>query len=154
MPFRKPPILFRTRRAARRLPDAEGGKVAIEFALLAPLMFAILFGVVVFGVQYATRIALTYAAAEGGRAAVGALQETERESDATTAINRALGSISPLVDPDAVTVGYETTSSADGERFTIKLTYTDTRFARLPFVPHIDSSSPIAVSYFITDPSS
>jgi Flp pilus assembly protein TadG len=139
--------------AARRLPGAEGGNAAIEFALMAPLLFAILFGVVTFGVQYATRIALTYAAAEGGRAAVGALDDTEREGDATAAINRTLASLSPLVNAGAVTIGFDKQSDGDGERFTVELTYSDNRFASMPFVPQIDSSAPVAVSYYITDPS-
>lgn len=146
-------MLFRMPHAARRLPDAVDGNVAIEFALLAPLLFAILFGMVTFGVQYAARIALTYAAAEGGRAAVGALQDSERESDATNAINRTLNALSPLVDPSAVAIAFAKEADDGGERFTVNLTYTDNRFFTMPFVPAVNNGAPVSVSYFITDPS-
>lgn len=146
-------MLLRIPHMARRLPGAVDGNAAIEFALLAPLLFAILFAMVTLGVQYAARIALTYAAAEGGRAAVGALQDSERENDATNAINRTLEALSPLVDPQAVAIAFAKQADDGGERFTVNLTYSDNRFAVMPFVPAINNGAPVSVSYFITDPS-
>jgi Flp pilus assembly protein TadG len=127
--------------------------VSIEFAILAPVFFAIMFGVVMFGAEYATRIALTYAAAEGGRAAVSGLSDSERESLATTAIQDTLNAFSPLIESANAVITVNTASESSSEEITISIAYTDDRFANLPFVPQMSSLPPVTVSYFVTDPS-
>ena len=139
--------------ADRRFSGDSRGTVSIEFAILVPVFLAILFGIIVFGIQYATRIALTYAAAEGGRAAVAGLSDDERKSLATGAIDDALQALSPLVNPDKATVTVTVLPAANGEQVSISIAYNDTRFAALPFVPRLDSLAPVSVSYYVTDPS-
>jgi len=77
-------------RVRRRLCGDIRATTAVEFGIVAPLLFAVMFGILAFGLQFATRLAVTYAATEGGRAAVGGLSDTERESLARAAITRAL----------------------------------------------------------------
>jgi Flp pilus assembly protein TadG len=154
-----PPLPVITSSAHRRLPDDTRGTVSIEFAVLLPIFLAILFGIIVFGIQYATRIALTYAASEGGRAAVAGLSAGESQTLATTAINNALTAFYPLVDPAKVTlppIVVKPVSLADGtsgEEIIISIGYNDARFAELPFVPQLGNLAPVSVSYFVTDPS-
>jgi Flp pilus assembly protein TadG len=126
---------------------------AIEFAIVAPLLFAIMFGIIGFGLQFATRIALTYAATEGGRAAVAGLTDAERASLARMAIARALNAFSPLVDPAMATVSVDLTDEASDQKIDIGIAYSDTRFATLPFIPNFNGLTPVAVSYYVTDPS-
>lgn len=126
---------------------------AVEFGIVAPLLFAILFGLIGFGTQFATRIALTYAASEGGRAAVGGLTDSERENLARAAINDSLTALSPLVDVGKAVVSFDATQESSDHKIAITIAYSDTRFAHLPFIPDLTSLAPITVDYYVTDPS-
>ena len=129
-----------------------GGNVSIEFAVLLPVFLALLFGMIVFGIQYSVRIALTYAAAEGGRAAVAGLDDPERQALALAAVQRTLQSLAPLVDPDEADIQIAFAAEGDGEEITVNIGYNDNRFARLPFVPAVEGLSPVSVTYLVTDP--
>jgi Flp pilus assembly protein TadG len=129
-----------------------GGNVSIEFAVLLPVFLALLFGMIVFGIQYSVRIALTYAAAEGGRAAVAGLDDPERQALALAAVQRTLQSLAPLVDPDEADIQIAFAAEGDGEEITVNIGYSDNRFARLPFVPTVEGLSPVSVTYLVTDP--
>lgn len=142
-----------SRRARPRFRDANAGTTAVEFAIVAPLLFGIMFGIIGFGLQYATRIALTYAASEGGRAAVAGLSDVERESLARTAIANTLATLSPLVDATKATVSVDLTEEASDRKIAIGIAYSDARFAKLPFIPDFTTLNPVTVSYYVTDPS-
>lgn len=139
--------------AHQRLPGDSRGIVSIEFAILLPVFLAILFGIIVFGIQYTTRIALTYAASEGGRAAVAGLTNDERKNLATTAITRTLNAFAPLVNPAKASISVDFSNLANSKEVTISIAYNDLRFAALPFVPQLGNLAPVTVSYFVTDPS-
>jgi Flp pilus assembly protein TadG len=69
------------------------GAAGVEFALVAPLLMVLVFGVISYGYMLSFRQALSQGAAEGARAAAvspypGA---TEKEQSALDAINDALG---------------------------------------------------------------
>jgi len=146
-------IFSRTGGACRRWRGNDRGTTAVEFGIVAPLLFAIMFGILAFGIQFATRIAVTYAATEGGRAAVGGLDDTERESLARAAITRVLTTLSPLVDPAKAAVTVVQVDVASDHKIDIRITYNDTRFASLPFVPDLSTLNPVTVEYYVTDPS-
>jgi Flp pilus assembly protein TadG len=141
------------RRLCGQLCRDQCATTAIEFAIIAPLLFAILFGIIGFGVQYATRIALTYAATEGGRAAVVGLSDQERTSLAKTAIANTLNALSPLVDPSKSSVSVDFTEEVSGERIAVTISYNDTRFAELPYLPNLGNLNPVTVDFYVTDPS-
>jgi Flp pilus assembly protein TadG len=145
--------LSTTGTSCRRFPDDTGATTAVEFAIVAPLLFAIMFGIMGFGLQFATRIALTYAATEGGRAAVAGITDTERTSLARTAIANTLTALSPLVIPANATVSVDLTDEASDQKIAISIAYSDTRFATLPFVPDFTTLNPVTVDYYVTDPS-
>jgi Flp pilus assembly protein TadG len=141
------------RKARPRFRDACTGTTAVEFAIVAPLLFAIMFGIIGFGLQYATRIGLTYAASEGGRAAVAGLSDVERESLARTAISNTLATLSPLIDATKATVSVNLTDEASDRKIAIGIAYSDARFAKLPFIPDFTTLNPVTVTYYVTDPS-
>ena len=59
----------------------------MEFALLMPLLLAIVFGIITYGLYFTVLIAVTEAAAVGARASVAGLDCTERQNLATAAVN-------------------------------------------------------------------
>ncbi len=142
-----------TGKPCRRFPDDDRGTTAVEFAIVMPLLFAVMFGQIGFGVQFATRIALTYAATEGGRAAVAGLDDSERQSLAETAIANTLSALSPLVDSSKAAVTVDLSQESSDEKITISIAYSDDRFATLPFLPDFTSLNPVTVAYYVTDPS-
>ncbi len=146
-------VFSRAGRACGRLRGDTRATTAVEFGIVAPLLFAVMFGILAFGIQFATRIAVTYAATEGGRAAIGGLDDTERESLARAAITRVLTALSPLVDPSKAAVNVVQADEASDHKIDISITYNDTRFALLPFVPDFSALNPVTVEYYVTDPS-
>lgn len=136
-----------------RLWRNDRGTVAIEFAFVAVVFLTILFGIMSYGFQFATRIALSYAVAEGGRAAVAGLDSAQRQDYATTAINNALNAYSPIVNPASATLDFEETEDASGNRLEIGINYTDSRFSFLPFVPTPEETMRVETTFIVTDPS-
>jgi hypothetical protein len=60
--------MFTTRaRASRKGEDQQRGAVAVEFAIILPLLLGMLLGVIDFGVAYTQNISLQAAAREGAR---------------------------------------------------------------------------------------
>lgn len=132
----------------------ERGSVAIEFAIVLVLFLTVLFGIIAFGFQFATHIALSYAVAEGGRSAVAGLTSVERQQLATDAVNRVLTSFSPLVDPTKATVTVSSEGQTDeGEAILVDVTYSDTRFDIFPFMPALNANSDVQTIFFVADPS-
>ncbi len=130
------------------------GTVAIEFAIVLTLLLMITFGIVAFGFQFATRIALSYAVAEGGRSAVAGLTSEERQQRAEDAVNRVLQSFSPLVDPSKAVVDVSSEGqTSDGEVILVSITYTDNRFDVFPFVPTFSGNRAVETVFLVTDPS-
>ncbi len=55
----------------------ESGASTVEFALVVPILFMLLFGIIQFGIAFGNQLAITHAAREGARlAAVGAYDES------------------------------------------------------------------------------
>lgn len=82
---------------ARRLRarDRERGAAAVEFALVAPILLLLVFGIISYGYMLSFRQALSQGAAEGVRKAAISLPSTAngtKISDAVNAVNDALGS--------------------------------------------------------------
>lgn len=141
-------------RAVRRLGVDAKGTAAIEFAMVASIFLAILFGVMAFGFQFATRIALSYAVAEGGRAAVAGVDFAERKQLGEAAMVYVLNAYAPLVDPSKATAAViDDGLTADGQhKLLVSIAYSDTRFAILPFVPDMSDLPPVATTFIVGDP--
>ncbi len=141
-------------RPARLLRD-QRGTVAIEFAFVLVIFLSILFGIIAFGFQFAARIALSYAVAEGGRSAVAGLSSQERQTRASNAVTHVLTSFSPLVDPSKATIAVSSQGqTAEGEAILISVTYNDNRFNVFPFLPTLNANRAVQTTFFVADPSS
>lgn len=94
----------------------ERGAVAVEFALLMPVLILVLLGTMEFGRAFNAQASLAYAAREGAR--VMAITKNPDEAR-TKAINAAV-SLNPA--PTVVDVGPCTTSTI-GSQTTVTITY-------------------------------
>jgi Flp pilus assembly protein TadG len=73
----------------------QDGVAALEFALVLPVLMALVFGIIAYGTMLSFRQTLSQAAAEGARQAAVAppgLPDADRETRARNAIAAALGS--------------------------------------------------------------
>ena len=135
------------------LRDARG-TVAIEFAFVLVVFLSILFGIVAFGFQFAARVALSYAVAEGGRAAEVGLSSAERVSLANSAISNVLTSFAPLIDPSKANISVSSEgNTANGEAILVSISYSDSRFNVFPFLPSLNRASAVQTTFFVADPS-
>lgn len=99
----------------------QAGSASIEFVLLFPAMFLILYALITYGLVFGAQQTLTLAAAEGGRAAMryqnGATTPTDafnlRAVAAEAAANQSLSWLSSL-HPDAVSVDVSKPPVCDG----------------------------------------
>lgn len=108
-----------------RLGRCRRGVAALEFALVAPVLLMLAFGIIVYSIYFTAVIGVRQAAAEGARAAVAGLSSTERASLAQTRAQQVLagygsllGEITPVVTTAVdtagtfkVTVSYDLTGS-------------------------------------------
>jgi Flp pilus assembly protein TadG len=82
----------------------QAGSALIEFALIAPVFLMLVFGIVVYGLYFATSIAVTYAAAEAARASEAGLSDSERESLANAAAQSIIADYTPLLAVASATI--------------------------------------------------
>ena len=125
----------------------EKGAAAVEFALLLPLLVAIVFGITTFGFVYKEYIALTHAARDGARlAAVGKDYDyilNQIEQDLPEEIIQSV-TIYPL-EPTARTVG-------DSVTVTVKRTPIDMKIPFLVIPPfELISTAEMRVEYNIPE---
>ena len=96
------------RRLRRGLARDQRGGAAIEFAILAPFLFALLLGIVEMGRMFYVRQALEYATEEAARYYM--LNPTTASTNVTTALRSAMAG---GMGPD-ITVGYTDTARCNG----------------------------------------
>ncbi len=131
-------------RARMRRQD---GASAVEFALIAPVLFIILFGILEFGIAFLQVQSIRTAVREGGRAAaVGAEIPTVQQ----TTVDASSGSI-PDDQMDNVDVNIRCTPQQIGEDVTVSY---DTAqlpdggvIVRIPFIPEIHMTPIITASF-------
>lgn len=95
-------------RTSLRLLKCEKGLAALEFALLAPALLALVFGVIVYSIYFTALIGVRQAAAEGARAAVAGLSLSERVTlaeDRAQAVIDNYGSLLGGKSQPAITAG-------------------------------------------------
>lgn len=103
----------------------EHGAVAVEFALLAPVLIMLLLGIMEFGRAYNTQISLSSAAREGVRVmAIG-----NNPADARTAAKNAAAGLQPALTDASFTIS--PTSCTTGAQVTFKITYTLSTMTRI-----------------------
>lgn len=126
-------ILMRPHRAPRKRRNRQGGAVAVEFALLFPLLAALLFGIAEYGWIFYQQFNLASAVRDGLRQGV-TISPTASPDPATTARNRARDHLSGLgLDPNRVTL--ETTYAGSIPTRTLKLSARMNYSKLIGFVP-------------------
>ena len=107
--------------------STERGAVAVEFALLAPILVMLLLGIMEFGRAYNVQISLTNAAREGVRV----MAIDNNQTAALTATKNAADTLSPKLMNSNVTIAFQTipittpapTSCAPGSQVTVTIRY-------------------------------
>lgn len=125
----------------------EEGASAVEFALIAPLLFMVVFGILYFGVAFMKMQNLRSAVREGGRAAavgaptIGEVQSKVQAASLGTIPSAGDVAVSRLCDGDEsagedVTVSYDTANLPDGGIV-----------VSIPFVPTMHLTPTISASF-------
>lgn len=97
--------------------SSERGAVAVEFAILAPVLVMLLLGIIEFGRAYNVQISLTNAAREGVRAmAINSSQPL-----AMTAAKNAAQQLSPALTDGNIT--FSGTNCTEGAQMTVTISY-------------------------------
>ncbi|MEQ9812999.1 MAG: pilus assembly protein [Azospirillaceae bacterium] len=109
-------------RGILRRVGSETGSVAIEFALTLPILLAITFGTVGFGLHMSARLTLEQIAGEAARASVAGLDDGERAELAEEAVADRLAAYGGVVNPALVVVDVGA-DPGDSDRFRVALTY-------------------------------
>jgi len=104
------------------------GTAAIEFAIIAPVFLLMLMGIVVYGVYFATWIAITEAASEGARASVAGLSTSERVSLATARVTNFFSYYAPMLNLSHATILAQQAPGTNNGAFQVEITYDFTSF--------------------------
>ncbi len=91
----------------------QSGAVAIEFVFIAPLLFALLFGILVMGYFFAVSHSISQLATGAARASVAGLDMQEREELAQLYLDQA-STRYPLLVPEALDVSVVTQDQDTG----------------------------------------
>jgi len=121
--------------SARGFGKDKRGVAAIEFAIIAPVMLALLFGILCYGMYFGTVHGVQQLAAEAARAAISGMNNQERTTLARATVTNGARSY-PFLAVDKLAVSSIETDPATGT-FTILLTYDASGLPifDLPFVP-------------------
>jgi Flp pilus assembly protein TadG len=99
----------------------ERGTSAVEFAILAPVMLFLLFGMIAYGIYFGASHSIQQIAADAARTAVAGLTPTERSSLATEYVRRNASGYA-FIDPSELKLSVGD-SSADPDQFNVRITY-------------------------------
>lgn len=102
----------------RRIKRSEEGQALVEFALVAPLLFLILFGIIQFGIAFMNSVALTDAVRAGARKAAVSRSAADPTQATKTAV---LGAANDL-DQSKVSINV-TSDWVSGDTVTVDATY-------------------------------
>ena len=104
----------------RHLLRCERGIAALEFALLAPALLMLAFGIIVYSIYFSTMLGVRQAATEGARAAMAGLSVQERSDLANDRADEVIANFDALTgNPSAATV----TTTAQDDVFSVTVSY-------------------------------
>ena len=119
------------------------GAAAVEFALIAPLLFMLLFGIFQFGIAWSQKEIFVQAAREGARyAAVGCEDGCGADDVAARVVEATVGY--PITGgAGAISVTPSPGCSSEDPSETVTVEWTQTFTIDIPFVPSMTVDSPI-----------
>ncbi|MCV9960620.1 pilus assembly protein [Pararhizobium sp. BT-229] len=97
------------------------GAAALEFAIVAPLFFLVIFTMIGYGIYLSATHAIQQIAADAARTAVAGLSATERKSLANTFIQSSTLDYA-FIDPDKLTIDVED-DVGNLNQFTVTIAY-------------------------------
>lgn len=122
--------------AVVRNRDRRAGSAALEFAIVGPLLILILMGMVVYGGWFWLAQSVQSVASETARAAVGGLDDAERQSMAEDFFQDVIATTTGL-DPTKATVAVVT----DADAIRVRVTYDASDHAVMAMADLIPSPS-------------
>lgn len=125
----KPPVhrpLQQVAEARRRMLADDSGSTIVEAAIALPLMIFLLLGAISYGIWFMAAHSLQQAANEGARAALAALDQSERAEIVSDVVETGVLSAG-TINPDHLQVE----TSLDRNLFTVTLTYDASQSALL-----------------------
>lgn len=139
------------RKTARFLTCAwrdTGGTSAIEFAIVAPVFFALIFGIVIYGTYFASVSLVNHIAYEAARATIAGLTDAERASLAQARANELIADTSSFLNPKAISV---VSAPQAGGLYTVTVHYdfNDMGLSGVSFLPLPPSNE--TASYTVSD---
>lgn len=128
-----------TRRQPPHALTRQRGATAVEFALVFPLFFLIFYAIVTFGLIFAVQQNLTLAAAEGARAALNYIPESNGSGaqalqDRVSAAQRTAQGLTRWLPNVQVPVPSSASCSYDASMYCVTVTVTYP-YAQYPLVP-------------------
>lgn len=112
-----------TRRRNHATLRSDRGQAAVEFALVAPLLFALLLGIIQGGIAFHNYITVTDAARAAARKAITARISDVTSTDVTTAAKSAAGDLDPTKLNVTIDDPSDPTLSQSGSTLTVTVTY-------------------------------
>jgi Flp pilus assembly protein TadG len=94
-----------------RLGTDTSGASAIEFAIVAPVFFMLIFGIVLYGYYFATMSAVNHIAYEAARSTIAGFSDAERSSLAQARAAAVVSSFGGFLNSGAVTVSGASTGT-------------------------------------------
>lgn len=99
----------------------DSGVSAIEFAIVAPVFFLMVFGLLTYAIYFGMVHSVQQLAADSARASVAGITSTERATLAQTNVQNEIANY-PLLDPNRLTVS-AAPSPSDPNLFQVQLSY-------------------------------
>ena len=117
------PAWFATRRRRSWFARARGGAAAVEFALVSPVLIALLMGIVTYGSYFLTAHTVQQIANDSARAAIAGLDDNERTQLAENAAIAGMAAAQPYM--KGVLIGV--TVSRNDTLLSVRLSYDASR---------------------------
>src|SRR5262245_27387459 len=114
--MRKHIRLVPSRRTTRRQSAARRGAAVVEFAVLAPVLFLLIFGMIEYGRMVMVQQLITNASREGARVAI---LDGMANSDVIQAVQDHIGGSIPIANGDVTTDPTDITTAASGTLITV-----------------------------------
>lgn len=131
-------------RTPLRFQRCDRGIAALEFALLAPALLMLVFGIIVYSVYFSAYMGVRQAASEGARAAMAGLDSTERAQFATARAEQVIANYGAIFGSGD---GPEVTAAPIGVGvFEVRVRYDMSAHPITQFTPFIPIPQPEIVS--------
>jgi Flp pilus assembly protein TadG len=96
------------------------GVSAIEFAIIAPVFFTLVLGIMVYGYYFAALNLVDHIAYEAARASITGLSDAERSALAHARAEALIGTLGGLIDPTAIEVDAAPSATAGLYAITVR----------------------------------